>query len=293
MACGAGNQPKQVPVSKPIHGRPPENLNHFRYELGSMIDACGDPALAVEFTSQEQWAQDLTLHLIAAHHGRARPHFPVVEATDPERLAVASEMVAAETPARFARLQRRFGRWGLAYLESLIRAADVLDSRRIEETPLGDAEAGSWPGEPAGFSWPSRPAMPKPTIRVAVAPTNPGHFFACCGLLEIADRLSPGAEGWFGDGQFKIACGGTLHELLASAQQIQFAGNAEEEAEDGEEDEDEEEKAVVTPLEIIAPVTMRLDWWQDINLKPWAGSMNARNIALAMCPRSTRIIPIH
>ena len=28
---------------------------------------------------------------------------------------------------------------------------------------------------------------------------------------------------------------------------------------------------------------MRLDWWQDINLKPWAGSMNARNIALAMC----------
>ena len=25
---------------------------------------------------------------------------------------------------RFVRLQRRFGRWGLAYLESLVRAAD-------------------------------------------------------------------------------------------------------------------------------------------------------------------------
>ena len=30
-------------------------------------------------------------------------------------------------------------------------------------------------------------------------------------------------------------------------------------------------------------MSLRLDWWQDINLKPWAGSMNARNIALAMC----------
>ena len=34
-------------------------------------------------------------------------------------------------------------------------------------------------------------------IRVNVDPTNPGQFFACCGLLELADRLWPGAEGWF------------------------------------------------------------------------------------------------
>lgn len=57
----------------------------------------------------------------------------------------------------------------------------------------------------------------EPTIRVAVDPTNPGQFFACCGLLELADRLWPGAEGWFvkGGREFKIACGGTLPELLA------------------------------------------------------------------------------
>ena len=27
----------------------------------------------------------------------------------------------------------------------------------------------------------------EPTIRVAVDPSNPGEFFACCGLLELAD----------------------------------------------------------------------------------------------------------
>jgi CRISPR-associated protein Csx14 len=34
----------------------------------------------------------------------------------------------------------------------------------------------------------------KPSISVKVDPTNPGQFFACCGLLELADRLWPGAE---------------------------------------------------------------------------------------------------
>ena len=28
------------------------------------------------------------------------------------------------------------------------------------------------------------------TIRIRVDATNPGQFFACCGLLELASRLS-------------------------------------------------------------------------------------------------------
>ena len=37
----------------------------------------------------------------------------------------------------------------------------------------------------------------EPNIQIPVDLTNPGQFFACCGLLELADRLWPGAEGWF------------------------------------------------------------------------------------------------
>lgn len=56
---------------------------------------------------------------------------------------------------------------------------------------------------------------PSPSIVVTADPRNPGQFFACCGLLELADRLWPeGAEGWFAGREFCIDCGGPLSELL-------------------------------------------------------------------------------
>jgi CRISPR-associated protein Csb3 len=45
---------------------------------------------------------------------------------------------------------------------------------------------------------------PEPSIRVNVDVTNPGQFFACCGLLELADRLWRGSEGWFHGSSFCI-----------------------------------------------------------------------------------------
>lgn len=54
----------------------------------------------------------------------------------------------------------------------------------------------------------------KPNITVKVDLTNPGQFFACCGLLELADRLWPGAEGWFEDRSFNLHAGGNLRSLL-------------------------------------------------------------------------------
>jgi CRISPR-associated endonuclease/helicase Cas3 len=102
----------------------PSELGHYRHELGSLHDG--------DFGGLSQEAKELALHAVAAHHGRARPHFPAIESYDPE---LRDDVVAAlvrEVPLRFDRLQRRYGRWGLAWLESILRAADVLGSEEDE-----------------------------------------------------------------------------------------------------------------------------------------------------------------
>ncbi len=102
----------------------PAELGGYRHELGSLHDA--------DFSGLSDDEKDLAMHAVAAHHGRARPHFPVHESFDPE---VKDEMTAplvAATPLRFDRLQHRYGRWGLAWLESILRAADVLGSEDQE-----------------------------------------------------------------------------------------------------------------------------------------------------------------
>lgn len=116
---------KEPPLAKgPMQ---PSELSHYRHELGSLHDA--------DFSTLSDMERNLALHIVAAHHGRARPHFPVVESFDPE---VKDELVAAlvrEVPLRFDQLQRHYGRWGLAWLESILRAADVLGS---EEEEVGE-----------------------------------------------------------------------------------------------------------------------------------------------------------
>ncbi|HYG22084.1 MAG TPA: type I-U CRISPR-associated protein Cas8c [Verrucomicrobiae bacterium] len=125
------------------------------------------------------------------------------------------------------------------------------------------------------------------TIRIRVDATNPGQFFACCGLLELASRLNPGSTAWFVANEFCISTQLTLREILGCAKNITLAGSAgvsesEGENEDEDESEGEDDKAA-PPLLIVAPVAMRLDWWFDKPLKTWAGSMDARAIFLAMC----------
>ena len=64
---------------------------------------------------------------------------------------------------------------------------------------------------------PSRENL-EPKIRVNVDPTNPGQFFACCGLLELADRLAPGTEGWFAKDRFELRCDRHFGEVLGVLQ---------------------------------------------------------------------------
>jgi len=98
----------------------------YRHEFGSLLDVQRQP----EFGELPPDSQELVLHLIAAHHGRARPHFPTDEAFDDSYSGEATRLLSIEVPLRFARLQRKYGRWGLAYLESLVRAADYIASAK-------------------------------------------------------------------------------------------------------------------------------------------------------------------
>jgi CRISPR-associated endonuclease/helicase Cas3 len=82
---------------------------------------------------------DLVVHLVASHHGHSRPLLPPVTDSDPTTFAVTvdgtSVTVAStptidwQAPARFARLNDRYGRWGLALLEAIVRQADITCSR--------------------------------------------------------------------------------------------------------------------------------------------------------------------
>lgn len=120
----------------------------YRHEFGSLLDVDVPTRLQQQETRiQQAFAglqaeeKDIVLHLVAAHHGRARPHFPlspVDETFDPEADYSDTRRIATEVPQRFARLQRRFGRWGLAYLESLLRAADYAASAGIEPLPTNE-----------------------------------------------------------------------------------------------------------------------------------------------------------
>jgi len=119
------------------------------------------------------------------------------------------------------------------------------------------------------------------SISVRVDPSNPGQFFACCGLLELADRLWKGAEGWFREKAFSFraldAVEGaerTLGGLVRAVAQVSPRA-----VDPGDE--------YASPIDIPAPFELRLDWWKDDRsggdrLKAWAGSMRGLRIASAM-----------
>jgi CRISPR-associated endonuclease/helicase Cas3 len=97
----------------------------YRHEFGSLREALIDRGLMK--VSPE--LRPRALHLIAAHHGFARP---VIAACDPEAPRTACMAVAREAAKRFLDLQTKWGAWGLAWWESLVRMADWQASAQID-----------------------------------------------------------------------------------------------------------------------------------------------------------------
>lgn len=104
-----------------------------RHELLSVRLAEAAPALLPEDAD----LRDLALHLVASHHGFCRPFAPVVLEDeeiktefrlDGHRMCwhgpTHLERLDSGVAERYWRLTRRYGWWGLAWLEALLRLAD-------------------------------------------------------------------------------------------------------------------------------------------------------------------------
>src|SRR5215469_7228345 len=118
------------------------------------------------------------------------------------------------------------------------------------------------------------------SIQIAVDPANPGQFFACCGLLELADRLWGGADGWFNTTAFHLRATARTEIVISIGQLISAIAAAALEPIDPANE-------TSSPIMIGEPFNLRLDWWEDERsdgqqLKVWAGSMRGLRIARAM-----------
>lgn len=141
---------------------------------------------------------------------------------------------------------------------------------------------------------------PRSSFEVLVDPTNPGQFFACCGLLELADRMWGRAEGSFSSTgrQFTIKLDGsrladtevTLISKLASCAITSTMSDEEitrlkkllNQKKSTLTDGDTVEKQRLSDLwgreriRIQEPFNVSIDWWNDdrsggSRFKTWAG----------------------
>jgi CRISPR-associated protein Csb3 len=145
-----------------------------------------------------------------------------------------------------------------------------------------------------------------PTIAVPVDPANPGQFFACCGLLELATLMDAQAEAWFSDGQFNVVSTvlfgdvisrlrqTTVDNTMTAAQKARLDELSKMKKKDRESiDSAEEEKKSLeslrreSPIVLAGGISLLIDWFTDgfaggSRFKTWAGQQSVIEIARAM-----------
>ena len=138
----------QMPKTRGARRRARESAGYpkgARHELLSVRLAESAPTIL----PKDEALRDLVLHLVASHHGHCRPFAPVVSDEEAPEVAIelrghylrwsgptGLERLDSGIAGRYWRLTRRYGWWGLAWLEGLLRLADW---RRSEWEEVNDA----------------------------------------------------------------------------------------------------------------------------------------------------------
>jgi len=123
-------------------------------------------------------------------------------------------------------------------------------------------------------------STPKPFISLSVDVTNPGQYFACCGLLELAHRMPlwHEVEGWFASRIFSIRAHTDVEPGWRNILDLVLTGTITANAVGADD--------ALRPIH-IEPCGITLDWWVDLRgrktpLKLWAGQQTSRGIVLAL-----------
>lgn len=166
----------------------------FRHELLSL-------QLAERYgpVSANQGLGELMLHAVASHHGYGRPFAPVILDRQPPSVRgrhdgvdfnvdvetrqswLAPHSITSGITERFWRLTRRYGWWGLAYLEAILRLGDWYGSHQIFEGPPPNTGRVD---RPQG-SGPSGNAGGHDIVLAGLDGSNPLGFLAALGTLAV------------------------------------------------------------------------------------------------------------
>ena len=136
------------PLAKSLPGRsgPWFYPKGMRHEIASVSLAISNPAVL-----RDAHDPDLVLYLIASHHGWCRPLLPIIHDPEPHMLSfnhddhtmestsdLIESPIALDMADRFWSLTERYGYYGLAWLETILRLADHRQSEyertMVEET---------------------------------------------------------------------------------------------------------------------------------------------------------------